>query len=1459
MKSGLFSMNDIFFLVNSIFKYFLIVLNGSHLLKLLYSSKENIHIIEGLLCIITGVTLKLSLIYIYCTYFMNIYIIKDYRRKNVLNIFNVNDNYKRNGNIVESDDFEYRKLIKKFFFKKVYYSIKKKHKRIELYMLKIYNSNFNYYFCNIRDMCYTIIWYISLYYWRRDTYNMIWGFNKIPTYIYNMLLILLSTSYIDLVMVIISYNKSKYYLMKSKLLIDIFFSAPCTYLFSKFIFVFEHQIDIYFMMGFLRNIKIFLNVSYVRIEHNSILTNTEIKIIRIVLGVLLLCNAFASTIYTIQAIHPYNLDNGNFNYFLNSYLDYFYFSIISISTVGYGDIFPINKLSKVVCIIFIFWTFIWVPIQFNDLIISIFSKKKTYGKISMNNQKFVLLIGDVEPQQLNVFLFESVAQGNKLKFHLLTTYPINIYDEQIKIADHFCISLYIKNFDLNEKENINLLYSINAQNAYYLFLFSNKFHNGHYNIDTKSFTRLLILKKFLHGKKNAVIELRSNCVSNIVRSIGCENFIIVNLKHSLIVKNIKYPGFITLILNLFTAYNYDISSYNFNDIASYPSLKYIGEFNRGSRTKIFSFIVHKNMVGLIFDKLFYKLYESLGIILVGIETNTTNYYINNKKRKNKHSYVDDNFTRMRKNKIRDKKKKSFKFIYLHLLKKYGHTNPYAQKKKKYDNIINHHGNKSKMEYSTQLRHNNNTIQIYDEYNTIETYQNYLNYESINNNLINIYNSDEQKKKYNDASPTNNILKNYENGKLHIENSGNFYNNINNNNNIVKSKKKGSENKKDEIINVCININSDIKKKSNNNKNNNNNNNNINDHYNYNIYNNSNSNLKCRCIPRSQKKNIAQNVNNVTNDKDNKISVKRIKTHLQDDNTIDDKKELKCYLNLLGKNYAIRDSDKCVVIANSRKVIKYLSKAKSLFWIFEIKSKKKDNISYDLKSVIKTKQTFNKYFTTNIKKKLPTTSIQNNIYVNKNAHIIAMNYHDLFNTYRISRIFTKKNYNYKRKNSRKKHLFRNLNGEFNETNLYHHCNHTNNIKTTDNKNMEELDKLYFSTKLNSKSNTNIRNNNNNNNNNKEYYDDEIKTYYFNLTEKNSNILLNYKKQLKKKNYINACYSVNKSDESISKIKNNNSDNNNINSNNININSNNINNNNNNNNNNNTKLNHTLKNRITFSYMEACENYFPTENRNNKLLLIINCTCNIIQLIKMFNNKYKYNVIILTDEIPTMNIMDLFKYNVVFIKCKILDDYNLINSGLMNAEYILILPTEAKNINEINEIDMNTIIVTRKITHLLKKKKRTYYINNIITELINPSNVIFLEENKMIKLKDKKSSYDDFFPYVNSSQFYSSNIICETMLYNFMTHHKSFTDFSVCTNTLECLIKFLRIIYICDLSKYYDFSFKKIKTFRDLFYFLSKKNIITIGLYRKGDKKVPFYIYTKPNENCLLRFDDIVYIL
>ena len=63
-----------------------------------------------------------------------------------------------------------------------------------------------------------------------------------------------------------------------------------------------------------------------------------------VLGML----AFATIYYIIHKYidnaFQYNKDNGDLNI-----LDFFYFSLVTQSTVGYGDITPIHKLPRIIC------------------------------------------------------------------------------------------------------------------------------------------------------------------------------------------------------------------------------------------------------------------------------------------------------------------------------------------------------------------------------------------------------------------------------------------------------------------------------------------------------------------------------------------------------------------------------------------------------------------------------------------------------------------------------------------------------------------------------------------------------------------------------------------------------------------------------------------------------------------------------------------------------------------------------------------------------------------------------------------------------------------------------------------------------------------------------------------------------------------------------------------------------
>ncbi|VWU49544.1 potassium channel, putative [Hepatocystis sp. ex Piliocolobus tephrosceles] len=1459
MKDSLLSFKYFFFFVRIILKYFLIFIDGLFLIKLAYGSTKSIPLITCILCIIITVTLKIIItIVLYNVYYSNVYISKKWSIQYFFNSFLRNSTKEYiNSRSIESSDFEYEKLIKHFFFKRVYYAIKKQHKKFEICMLKIYNSAVHYYYCNIRDILYTTLWYTSLFYWRRDIYTNLWDLNYVPKYMYNILIILLSCSYIDLAIIILSYKNSSQYIMKFQILVDIIFSAPSIFFFSEHLFFYDNKLDIFFILGCLKNVKLFLNISYAIIEKPVIFTKTEVKIIRIILGVILICNSFASVMYTIQSTHPYKVVNNNhFKYFLNTYIDYIYFSIISISTVGYGDMFPSNKISQIICILYIFTSFIWVPIQLNDLIINIFTKKNTYGKLIINSQKIIVLIGDVEPNQLNIFFFESLAHGNKLKFHILTTYSIKCYQEQINIANSFGIPIYIKNIDLNEKNNINLLYSMNAHNAYCFFVFSAKINTKSYNIDTKSFTRLLILKKFTHEnkkkKKNVIIVLQDKYVSNVIKSIGFECFNIVNLKYSLILKNINKPGFITLLLNLFTAYNLHnnalCSGTETKNSTDAASVHYIQEFNTGAKNKIFSFFAHKNMIGITYDKLYKKLFTSLGIILIGIETKnmTTTFENKLKKKKKKKKMLLDSIVNFYAKK-KKKKKNIYKFKYLQFLKK------------KYDHIISANG-------MPQI--NNKHVPIKQVKKNIYSKKKLYYLSNVDGTIRECADTHEKKNKH---------QKKY-NTSLYTE----------------KNKKTNDSNT---FSNLCINH-----------------------------HNNFSNNIKRRQLSTRNKK----KTNGIKEWDYNIVLHKKENMHNYDSKNMHEKKKKekrKCYLNLLGKNYIINKGDKCLIIASSNKVTKYLSRAKSLFWLFEIKKLKKktnnnymnnNNLPYNLKSVIETKKTFNKYFILCSNKNFKSKSnvnkiinIMNNNEKKKKTNKMS-NYKDLYNIYKTPKTLKKKS-TFLRIYSQKniwgdskvdcdsftlEMSSKSFDTLINSKNVTSTCANSTCVTSTcmtstcatrtSITNADIASDILNDVKIKSDDQYNTTSTKNNTTYYQPLFDTNIsndesinshierklnKVYIENNIIKkddtNSDNKLCLKEDLKKHTRI-----INNSSIDLKKYNNNNNNNNNNNSNNISYDSylcykkeclpvfkkkkylhyiyqtesNKT--------NEKESICSVTNNNIVYSYDEACKKHF-SNCLNKKLLLLINYTPDIIQFIKKINKKY--NIIILTEEIPDINVVDLYTYNFVFIKCEYLDDYNLLNAGLVKAEYILILPTECNETHEMNEIDMYNIIIRRKIIHLLKKIKKTYFVNNIITELINPSNVIFLEENAMIKLKENRSSYNDFFPYINCSPFYASNLICENMLYNFMANHKSFNKYAVCNSTLKCLIKEINIIYVYTLYKYFDFSLKKIKTFNELFHFLLTINITPIGLYRKGNKYVPYYIYTKPTEDCALRFDDIIYIL
>ena len=88
--------------------------------------------------------------------------------------------------------------------------------------------------------------------------------------------------------------------------------------------------------------------------------------------------------------------------------DVFYFMIVTLTTVGYGDIWPHSEMSKFIIIISLLWMLAVIPAQTQD-IVRVTSLTTVYKRLKYRGgatQKHILLLGDASIDAVETFLNE---------------------------------------------------------------------------------------------------------------------------------------------------------------------------------------------------------------------------------------------------------------------------------------------------------------------------------------------------------------------------------------------------------------------------------------------------------------------------------------------------------------------------------------------------------------------------------------------------------------------------------------------------------------------------------------------------------------------------------------------------------------------------------------------------------------------------------------------------------------------------------------------------------------------------------------------------------------------------------------------------------------------------------------------------------------------------------------------
>ncbi|CBZ51790.1 Large protein with 8 or more transmembrane domains within NH2 region, related [Neospora caninum Liverpool] len=477
------------------------------------------------------------------------------------------------------------------------------------------------------NFAWSVSWCLTLQRWRRDGFDELWDFRLIQGSDYATQEFFLSAATLEFLMIFLQQTEVMQMLLWPSFWVELFTLPPLTVLFY---FVFERMFSSHYiaaelllLTGWLRWIKTFVMTRF--ISASVVWGNaTKGHVVQLVLGIVFLLTAFASAMFTSDGINPESVGDLDRNlYTVKEFFNFWYFGVVTMSTVGYGDISPRTVMGQCFCITFIVTALIWLPSEFGRLIESLTSRRKVWGRLPLriDHTAFVVLLGDVEPAQLSTFLQEvRLRRAVPPKVVVLSRHPFEDYRNQMEEAQSGQVRLCLVTGEAgiggdpsdlllvqpNHSQGVFVLSSPSALSAYY---------------DRQTLTRLLSLMRLQIDPAHIAVQLCTNVCANIIASMGCLNYsILSDLKMGLIAKALcGHSGIIPLICNLSGSTYPDVPIGQLARQFPPETLPGLCEYVKGAMHSLYAFRVPPCMFGVPFEEVCLGLYYCANIICVGIE------------------------------------------------------------------------------------------------------------------------------------------------------------------------------------------------------------------------------------------------------------------------------------------------------------------------------------------------------------------------------------------------------------------------------------------------------------------------------------------------------------------------------------------------------------------------------------------------------------------------------------------------------------------------------------------------------------------------------------------------------------------------------------------------------------------------------------------------------------------------
>jgi len=318
-----------------------------------------------------------------------------------------------------------------------------------------------------------------------------------------------------------------------------------------------------------------------------------------------------------------------------------YFVVVTMTTVGYGDIGPTSGVSQMVTSVLILTTVIFVPFQTNQLL-KVISEQSVWGKQSYNgrkNHRHVLVAGTVNSNGLACFIHEFYNADQLRRSDdvmnvviMAPSYPSN--DVIDLLADPAFASrlTYISGSVLAEKD----LLRADVGRAEAVWLLSNKLTDRPDEEDALTILRSLQLRAYFNLRpemQNTKLftqliqpENRTKLhMSSSMDGVSEQEAILCidEMKMHIIARSCITPGIFTILNNLVTSSSgltdSQLKGDNQRDSRGKKLMPWEAEYLNGVQHEIYRVKLAPSFDGLQFFEVNAAVYQAFGCVLMAVE------------------------------------------------------------------------------------------------------------------------------------------------------------------------------------------------------------------------------------------------------------------------------------------------------------------------------------------------------------------------------------------------------------------------------------------------------------------------------------------------------------------------------------------------------------------------------------------------------------------------------------------------------------------------------------------------------------------------------------------------------------------------------------------------------------------------------------------------------------------------